>query len=113
MVLFDMVGDCDLRIPREASSDPALYRLFRRSAGPDSPFRGRSGAILDDQTPFERAGVPSVDLIDFDYGPGPSPGAYWHSRRDDLSHVCARSLGQVGRPALTALGSLGALYQRR
>ncbi len=28
MVLLDMVGDCDLAIPREASSDEALYSLF-------------------------------------------------------------------------------------
>jgi Zn-dependent M28 family amino/carboxypeptidase len=103
MVLFDMVGDCDLRIPYEASSQPRLYRLFRAAAGPHGAFAGSTGAILDDQTPFERAGVPALDLIDFDYGPGPSPGAYWHTTQDDLSHVCGSSLEAVGAPALTAI----------
>lgn len=106
MVLFDMVGDCKLRIPREASSDGPLYELFRHAAGPRSPFQGNAPAILDDQTPFEGAGIPSLDLIDFDYGPGPSPGAYWHTTRDDLKHVCARSLGAVGRPSLAAIPSI-------
>jgi glutaminyl-peptide cyclotransferase len=100
MVLFDMVGDCDLHIPREASSSPRLYRLFGRG---DGPLRGRAAAILDDQTPFERAGIPSLDLIDFDYGPGPPPGAWWHTRRDQPSHVCASSLGAVGGAALGAI----------
>jgi glutaminyl-peptide cyclotransferase len=103
MVLFDMVGDCELRIPREATSDRRLYGLFARAAGAGSPFRGRTGGILDDHTPFERAGVPAVDLIDFDYGPGPSPGAYWHTTKDNLRHVCASSLEAVGAPALTAI----------
>ncbi len=103
MVLFDMVGDCELRIPREASSSPWLYSLFARAGGGRGPFGGEAPAVLDDHTPFERAGVPAVDLIDFDYGPGPPPGAWWHTPRDDLEHVCARSLEQVGEPALAVL----------
>jgi Zn-dependent M28 family amino/carboxypeptidase len=107
MVLFDMVGDCDLRIPREANSDPDLYEAFAEAAdrlsGSQAPFEGEAAGILDDHTPFLEAGVPAVDLIDFDYGPGPSPGAWWHTRADDLGHVCAHSLGAVGTPALAAL----------
>jgi glutaminyl-peptide cyclotransferase len=108
MVLFDMVGDCDLAIPRERNSDPGLYDQFARAAagsasGSSTPYRGRAAGILDDHAPFIQAGVPAVDLIDFDYGPGPSPGAWWHTRNDDLRHVCARSLGAVGAPALAAI----------
>jgi Zn-dependent M28 family amino/carboxypeptidase len=112
MVLFDMVGDCDLHVPREANSDPGLYARFadaaaaRSPSGSSAPFTGDARGVLDDHTPFLVAGVPAVDLIDFDYGPGPSPGAWWHTRRDDLSHVCARSLGAVGAPALAALRSI-------
>ena len=32
MVLFDLVGDCNLGIPREENSDPDLYRLFSDAA---------------------------------------------------------------------------------
>jgi glutaminyl-peptide cyclotransferase len=107
MVLFDMVGDCDLDIPLEANSAPGLYAAFAGAAhdltGSNAPFEGKAAGVLDDHTPFIQAGVPAVDLIDFDYGPGPSPGAWWHTTEDDLRHVCAASLGAVGAPALTAL----------
>ncbi len=107
MVLFDMVGDCDLHVPREANSDPGLYAAFadaaRDETGSQAPFVGEAGGIVDDHTPFIEAGIPAVDLIDFDYGPGPPPGDWWHTRADDLAHVCASSLGAVGGPALAAL----------
>jgi Zn-dependent M28 family amino/carboxypeptidase len=105
MVLFDMVGDCDLRIPPEANSSQDLYGAF--AASDPRVFSGPAWAILDDHIPFVKAGIPSLDLIDFDYGPGPSPGAWWHTPRDDLSHVCARSLAVVGRAALDALPRIG------
>ena len=101
MVLLDMVGDCDLAIPREESSDETLYGLF---AGADpGVFSGTTGGVEDDHTPFLRAGIPAVDLIDFDYGPGPSPGGWWHTSEDDLGRVCPASLDAVGGAALQAL----------
>jgi Zn-dependent M28 family amino/carboxypeptidase len=107
MVLFDLVGDCNLGIPREENSDPDLYRLFSDAAqelrGTSSPFVGTTAGILDDHVPFAEAGIPSVGLIDFEFGPGPSPGALWHTRQDDLAHVCAPSLDAVGETALAAL----------
>ena len=103
MVLFDLVGDCDLRIPRESNSDPGLYELFSIAAGGE-PFTGETGAIVDDHVPFIEAGVPAVDLIDFTYGPGGgTPGAYWHSERDTLDKVCPESLDAVGEAALGAI----------
>jgi Iap family predicted aminopeptidase len=102
MVLFDLVGDCDLKIPREETSDKGLYDLFAR-ASPGGPFTGTSMGVLDDHTPFERAEIPSVDLIDFDYGPGPPPGAYFHTRGDNLQHVCRSSLDEVGGAAVEAI----------
>jgi glutaminyl-peptide cyclotransferase len=106
MVLFDLVADCNLGIPREANSDPGLYRLFSEAAEEQtgsSPFVGTAPPIIDDHVSFLDAGIPSVGLIDFEYGPGPPPGAYWHTRRDNLGHVCASSLEAVGETALAAL----------
>jgi glutaminyl-peptide cyclotransferase len=107
MVLFDLVGDCDLDIPREGNSDPDLYGLFSDAAEEEparpSPFVGTSPPVLDDHIPFAHAGVRAVNLIDFEFGPGPTPGAYWHTRRDNLHHVCASSLDAVGETALAAL----------
>jgi Iap family predicted aminopeptidase len=105
MILFDLVGDCDLQIPREANSDPRLYDLFAQ-ARPNGPFTGTSGGVLDDHTPFEKAGVPALDVIDFQYGPGPPPGAFFHTTQDDVQHVCPSSLGAVGAAAVAAVPML-------
>jgi glutaminyl-peptide cyclotransferase len=108
MVLFDLVGDCDLELPREENSDPDLYGLFSDAAsqvggGDASPLVGTTEGILDDHIPFAQAGIPSVGLIDFQFGRGPVPGAFWHTLQDDLDHVCARSLDAVGEAALVAI----------
>jgi glutaminyl-peptide cyclotransferase len=107
MVLFDLVGDCDLEIPLEASSDPSLYEFFADAAenrtGDAAPFDGEAPPVDDDHISFIEAGVPAVDLIDFDFGPGPSPGAWWHTPQDTLDKVCPESLDAVGEAALGAL----------
>ena len=111
MVLFDLVGDCDLQIPREQGSDPGLYAEFEAAAesvdGDVKPFGGETAGVLDDHIPFIRAGIPAVNLIDFTYGPGPSPGAFWHTAEDTLDKVCAESLDAVGEAAVVALGRIG------
>jgi glutaminyl-peptide cyclotransferase len=107
MVLFDLVGDCSLQIPYESNSDRDLYEQFARAAqaddGDPAPFEGEADPVLDDHIPFARAGIPAVDLIDFSFGPGPSPGAYWHTPEDTLDKVCPESLDAVGEAALQAL----------
>jgi glutaminyl-peptide cyclotransferase len=103
MILFDLVGDCDLQIPREAGSDPELYEYIAMQAGGDSPFGGTTGRILDDHVPFVEAGVDAVDLIDFTFGPGSSPGEWWHTTEDTLDKVCPESLDAVGEAVLAVL----------
>lgn len=110
-VVFDMVGDCDLALPREGNSDPALHRELAAASeeltGDPGPFAGTRPPVLDDHVPFAEAGVPALDLVDFDYGPGPAPGAWWHTRADRLSRVCADSLEAVGEAMLRALPRIG------
>lgn len=107
MVLFDLVGDCDLAIPREELSDPGLYAQFADGSeavdGDPAPFVGTRGVVADDHVPFVQAGIPAVDLIDFTFGPGDSPGAWWHTPEDTLDKVCPESLDAVGEAALRAI----------
>jgi Zn-dependent M28 family amino/carboxypeptidase len=107
MILFDMVGDCSLQIPYEPNSDRNLYNDIARSAqevdGHPAPFTGKTIPILDDHIPFREAGIPALDLIDFTFGPGPSPGAYWHTPEDTLDKVCPESLDAVGEAAARAI----------
>jgi glutaminyl-peptide cyclotransferase len=103
MILLDFVGDKDLTIPRESNSDRALWAKLRRAAartGNGHTFPPLlSGAVIDDHTPFIRAGVPSIDLIDFDF-------ACWHRTCDDLSAVSPRSLDASGETVLELLRAL-------
>jgi Zn-dependent M28 family amino/carboxypeptidase len=114
MVLFDLVGDCDLQLPRESNSDPDIYAEFEAAArevsgsGSAAPFGGEASGVLDDHIPFLQAGIPAVDVIDFTFGPGPPPGAYWHTPADTLDKVCPESLDAVGEAALVALEAISA-----
>jgi hypothetical protein len=105
MVLADFVADRDLSIPREATSTPALWDRLRRAAataGALHVFPDRVGpGILDDHTPFLEQGTPAIDLIDFDY-------PHFHTTRDTLDKVSARSLDLVGETLLVLLRRLRA-----
>ena len=61
-------------------------------------------AMLDDHTPFLEAGIPAVDMIDFDY-------PYWHTVDDTLDKVSAESLARIGR-TLEVWIERGAPYSR-
>ncbi len=99
-VLFDMVGDKDLKIQREGSSVTgapdvveAVWDLALR-LGYDNAFVDEDGLpITDDHTPLQQAGFRAIDLIDFDYGPG---NRWHHSPDDTLDKVSAASLQIVG-----------------
>ena len=62
-------------------------------------FPDETGAtIVDDHTPFLRAGVPAVDLIDWSY-----PG---HELSDGLDQLSRRSLDGVGETVVRLLSEL-------
>ena len=89
----DFVADRDLSIPREAGSDAALWGRLRRAAaavGAGSVFPAATApAVLDDHTPFLRAGIPAVDLIDWSY-------AYKDTVKDTYDKLSANSVDAVG-----------------
>jgi len=103
MVLFDMIGDKDLNIKREGESTPWLVDAIWRSAhalGYQKYFLNSEQDISDDHLPFKDAGVPVVDLIDFDYGPEHS---YWHTNLDTLDKISGESIKMVGDAVIRAL----------
>ncbi|MBI5362721.1 MAG: M28 family peptidase [Planctomycetes bacterium] len=105
-VLLDMIGDKDLALVDETWSDRRLKELFRaaaKRAGRPQIFAGRSEAIEDDHGPFLDADIPSIDLIDFSYGPN---HAWWHTREDTLDKCSEQSLADVGLLVLAALPAL-------
>lgn len=102
-ILLDMVGDRDLHIQRESFSHRRARNLTDRvfktaqRLGYSSTFENREGAdIFDDHLPFLEAGVPFVNLIDFDY-------PQWHTVHDLPIECSPRSLEIVGNVALTTV----------
>jgi glutaminyl-peptide cyclotransferase len=112
-VLLDMVGDRELDLVRETSySDARLLELFQRAAQSaklaDTQLVGERG-MMDDHVPFQAAGVPSIDLIDWTYGPPDArgrAGAYWHTPADTPDKLSAPSLETTAKLCLAALPEL-------
>jgi Zn-dependent M28 family amino/carboxypeptidase len=91
-VLADMIGDKDLDIQRESRSTGWLVDLVRQAAkkyGYERYFFQQEEPVDDDHMPFVKRGVPSIDIIDLDYGPNNS---YHHTVQDTMDKVSARSL---------------------
>jgi Zn-dependent M28 family amino/carboxypeptidase len=109
MVLLDMVGDADLGITMPSDSTGALVQQVFQAARDTSHrdyFSYRNSDILDDHVPFLSAGIPAVDLIDFEYGSAPGLNDYWHTDKDTLDKISPRSLEIVGQTALRLLALL-------
>lgn len=95
-LLEDMIGDGDLNIERDTNSTPWLEDLIWQAAvavGYQSHFFARDMAIEDDHQPFIQRGVPSADLIDFEYGYN---NVFWHTTQDTLDKLSPKSMAIVG-----------------
>jgi Zn-dependent M28 family amino/carboxypeptidase len=91
-LLADMIGDKDLDIERESRSTAWLVDLVAQAAkkfGYERYFFQQQEAVDDDHLPFVKRGVPSIDVIDLDYGPNNS---YHHTVQDTMDKVSAHSL---------------------
>ena len=98
VVIVDMIGDADLNIYKERNSNAELTDEIwntARSLGYEGKFIPEyKHSMLDDHTPFVDAGLPAIDIIDFDY-------PYWHTLQDTADKVSAESLEIVGKTLWT------------
>ena len=102
LVLLDMIGDRDLTIRQDTNSTGWLNDLVWASAqrlGHTTTFLGGQTTVEDDHLPFIEAGIPAVDIIDFEY-------AAWHTPDDTLDRVSARSLQTVAEVVIDALPAI-------
>lgn len=105
-LLEDMIGDADLNIEREQTSTPWLEDMIYQAAtrlGYQSHFFGRTIPMEDDHQPFLALGVPSADLIDFDYGYN---NVFWHTTQDTVDKLSPKSLEIVGTVTLETVQML-------
>jgi glutaminyl-peptide cyclotransferase len=103
VIIIDMIGDADLQLYYEKNSDEALRKAIWDKAeqlGYGSAFIPEEKfSMLDDHTPFIEAGIPAVDIIDFDY-------PYWHTTLDTADKVSQESLAAVGETLTSWLSGL-------
>ncbi|HEY8166218.1 MAG TPA: M28 family peptidase, partial [Gemmatimonadaceae bacterium] len=96
-VLWDMIGDADLRIYQEqysvADAPAIVSRVWEKAKelGHDDVFVPDQYRfpITDDHLPLLKAGMPVIDVIDLDY---PSH----HKPTDTMDKISAKSLSVVG-----------------
>jgi glutaminyl-peptide cyclotransferase len=100
MILLDMIGDADQQLYWDRNSDPrlneGLWQTAARLGFAQVFIPQYKWTMIDDHIPFAQRGIPSIDLIDFDY-------PYWHTTQDTADKVSPRSLERIGRTVSTWL----------
>lgn len=94
-ILLDMVGDRDLQLPLEQNSmrfAPQLMDIVwsaAEEAGATQFIRIPGEAVSDDHLPLNEVGIPTIDIIDFQY-------PHWHTHQDTPDKCSPESLEAVG-----------------
>jgi Zn-dependent M28 family amino/carboxypeptidase len=94
-ILLDMIGDRDLQIPLEQNSmrfAPQLMDIVWSAAEEirvTQFIRVPGESISDDHLPLNEVGIPTIDLIDFQY-------PHWHTHQDTPDKCSPESLEAVG-----------------
>lgn len=102
LINVDMIGDKSLDILLDENSTPWLRKLVWNTAaelGYKAYFLETGEKMDDDHMPFIKLGVPSLDLIDFDYDP-------WHKDSDTMDKLSPKSLDIVGTVVLESIHKL-------
>jgi glutaminyl-peptide cyclotransferase len=92
VIILDMIGDKDLNITLPAGSDIQLTSKILKIARLkkySSYFSQDKNDVLDDHSPFQKKGVPAIDIIDFHYGKG---NRFWHTEADTVDKTSPESL---------------------
>ena len=95
-LLFDMVGDRSLGITLPLDSPAEMARDIFAAAEAlklRDYFSYFDRELIDDHAPLNAIGIPTLDIIDFDYPP-------WHTAGDTMDKISPQSLQTVGSVAL-------------
>ncbi len=101
-MVVDMIGDKDLNIDRDSNSTPWLLDLLAqagKNTGHSASVFRNSTTVMDDHLPFQKRGIPVLDIVDIEYGPPTAEhpeGGYHHTALDTLDKISPRSLQIAG-----------------
>ena len=103
-ILLDMVGAQGAQFYREYFSDQyaswVVDRVWNKAAdlGLGHVFvNQRGGGVTDDHINVNRAGIPCIDIIQFQTDTETGFGDYWHTHNDDMRNIDPITLNAVGR----------------
>jgi len=103
VIILDMVGDKELNITIPSGASPDLVSKLKKIAEKQNKkgfFAEHNGDIIDDHTPFQKVGIPTIDIIDFEFG---ESNRYWHTKADTFDKISQESLETVGNVTLELL----------
>jgi len=106
VLVLDMIGDKDLNITLPSGSDEKLVAKILKIAklkNYSSYFSKDKHDVLDDHSPFQKRGIPVMDIIDFHYGPG---NRYWHTQADTVDKTSSKSLKIIADTVLTLIWNI-------
>jgi glutaminyl-peptide cyclotransferase len=95
-ILFDMVGDRSLDVTLPVDSPPEIAKDIFAAAEAlklRNYFTYLDREMIDDHSPLNAIGIPTIDVIDFDY-------PWWHTEGDTIDKISPKSLEIVGSVAL-------------
>ena len=95
-LLFDMIGDRSLGITLPSDSPAEMARDIFAAAEAlklRNYFTYLGRELIDDHAPLNAIGIPTLDIIDFDY-------PWWHTADDTMDKISAQSLQTVGSVAI-------------
>jgi glutaminyl-peptide cyclotransferase len=104
LINVDMIGDKNFRLVWETGSTPSLLSLvwdIADSLGYSAAFPRQGGPVSDDHMPFVNAGVPALDLIDFE-----SQSTFWHTPEETMDKLSPKSFEILGQVVIEAISRL-------
>ena len=110
MILMDMMGYKDLKLGRADLGTLWLQDIVWQTGkqlGYKQFVDAQEGVGDDDHSPFLKAGIDSLDIIQLSTYP------YWHTKEDTLDKVSAKSLKVVGDTIITSLPKIEDRIQSR
>ncbi len=109
-ILLDMVGASGVAFYRESISDyfaPNIIDMVWKHAeqlGHGNLFINEpGGAITDDHLYMNTAGIPSIDIIQFDPASETGFFAQWHTHEDNLENIDVTTLKAVGETVVSVI----------
>ena len=106
VIVLDMIGDKDLNITIPSGADKKLTSTLIKIAKKQKKsqfFSRHKSDVIDDHTPFQKRDIPTIDIIDFEFGKN---NRYWHTSADTIDKISPTSLETVGNATLELLWNI-------